>query len=77
MIAVRCQSCARRFALFCLAPSDPCVFCGARQVVEITPQDAPPAVMEPPAIERVVITQRTVSIARALVAQALGEDEDG
>lgn len=76
MIAVRCQSCARRFALFCLAPGDPCVFCGARQVVEITPQDAPPAVMEPPAIERVVITQRTTDIARGLVEQALGQESE-
>lgn len=35
----------------------------------------PPAVTEPPAIERVVITQRTVSIARGLVEQALGESD--
>jgi len=53
MIAVRCQSCARRFALFCLAPGDPCVFCGERQ-----------------------ITERTVSIARSLVEQALGQESE-
>jgi len=76
MIAVRCQHCARRFALFCLGEGDPCVFCGARAMVPIegmTP--ALPEVKEPPAMERVPITERTVKIARALVEQALGNEE--
>lgn len=71
MIAVRCRHCGRRFALFCLGEGDPCPFCGKREITEITPQDAPPAVHEPPAMERVPITERTIGIARELVLSAL------
>lgn len=95
MIAVRCQACARRFALFCLQEGDGCPFCGARQLVRLSGgegvcrtvdgarwrvMDDPdgttpglPPVTTPPALERVVITERTVEIARDLVRQALGE----
>ncbi|MGE0541266.1 MAG: hypothetical protein AB7R89_13920 [Dehalococcoidia bacterium] len=80
MIAVRCQSCARRFALFCMCADEPCVFCGARQIVAIGEDNgttpALPPVKEPPAMERVPITERTVSIARALVEQALGQESE-